>query len=123
MKLRTSIQLAALLAAFLLAPASFANVKPKPGVHKVVGYLSLQESSRARLYLNPMSRTRYTINVQNPSTVAKLIDKKNYFGQVEVTFKLYNPGPVSAAGEVQSIKVIKHKRIPAYDGNLKNIGK
>jgi hypothetical protein len=100
------------------APAS-ANIKAKPGVYKITAYLSLQEGKRAQIFVNPFSRARYTLNVQNPRVVAKQLDRSNYFGQVETTIKVYNPGGQTAAAEVQKIKVIKLKRIPAYSGAFK----
>lgn len=96
-----------------------AAIKAKPGVYKVKAYLSIQNGKTAKLFINPMSRDRYTINIQNPSKVAKSIDTPNYFGPVDATFKLYNPGPGSGPGEIQQIKIIKQQRIPAYSGAFK----
>jgi hypothetical protein len=103
------------------APFAGASIKGKPGRYTAVAFLSMQDPKHAKLYVNPMSRSRYTINVQNPGTVAKLLDKKYYFGQVKTTFKIYNPGAGYSAGEVESVQIVNDKRVPAYDGAFKPV--
>ena len=83
--------------------------------HTVVGLLSMGKGVQTRLYVNPMNRGRYTLNVKNTASVAQLMKRKEYNGLVRVQMDV-----VKGEDQVRVLKItpVRLRRVPIYDSNF-----
>ncbi len=99
----------------------FVSAKPEKSRHTVVGMLSLRKGEPAKLHVNPMSRSRYTLHILNTDLVARLMKKANFFGLVRVEMDVLPKLEALAPVEILKVKPVHVRRVPTYDVNFKAV--
>lgn len=114
--MKSSMLFASLLLLSALNPAN-AMLTPKEKTYRIRTLLLFQENSGATLVVNPLSRTRLSIEVQNPKLVRQKMKSGSYMGSVDVEFEFYRTGLRQPMALVKSIQAAKGV-VPRYDGDF-----
>lgn len=109
---------AVLVALFL---GHFVSANTAQSRHTVVGMLSLKNGEPAKLVVNPMNRSRYTLHVQNPELVARFAKKKDFSGMVRVEMDVLPKSEDLSPVKILKIERVHLRRVPIYDGDFKAV--
>ncbi|HRO66728.1 MAG TPA: hypothetical protein PL182_04090 [Pseudobdellovibrionaceae bacterium] len=104
----------------LLAPSvSRAKLEPREKTHRIKSLVLVESSGSVSLVVNPLRRTRLTIDVQNPRFVREQLKENSYVGVVNVEMDFYRTAQKQPTAIVKKISKAKDDRLPAYDGDFK----
>lgn len=109
-----------LLSLGLMLTPSFATakLKPKAKAYHIKSLVLIEPSGSVSLIVNPLRRTRMTIEVQNPGFVRERFKEKPYVGTADVEMDFYWTAQRQPMAVVQKISTPKDERLPAYDGDF-----
>jgi hypothetical protein len=85
--------------------------------HTVVGFLSMAKGSQPRLVVNPPSQGRFTLNIQNPRSIAQLMKRHQYSGLVRFEMSVLDQVGEEASVHILKIAPVRVRRVPLYDAN------
>lgn len=108
------------LSLLLLLQTAHAEIRANNGEYTVTAFMILKDNE-GTIYVNPMTRSRYFLKIQNPESTAKMMKAAKYLGQVTVTFELMNPQADSGLAVVRKIHAIKIDKLPEYDGAFEQV--